>query len=195
MSDAEFACALSHINVYRKIVVDRIPYTLVLEDDVIPQPALSDFLNGQYYQDAGFTQLDIRKRPYVQRSGTRTLFDNYRSYLHAPHLPCRGAGGYVLSYEVAQYLVMNAVPVRQVADWPDCLQNLIAQQRCRVIYPTLVRHPRRGEAGWTSLIDTGGRKSKKESRRFFGVYIPPFRKVVRSYKRSWRKIIYTRASQ
>ena len=44
LTDAEFACALSHISVYRRIVSEGIDHALVLEDDVIPQPDLVRYL-------------------------------------------------------------------------------------------------------------------------------------------------------
>ena len=36
LSDAEFACALSHISVYQRIVLENIAYALILEDDAVP---------------------------------------------------------------------------------------------------------------------------------------------------------------
>ncbi|MCY4300781.1 MAG: glycosyltransferase family 25 protein [Aestuariivita sp.] len=74
MSDAEFACALSHINIYRKIIADAIPYTLILEDDVTVDPSLIDFLSGKHYQDADLTQIySSPKGCYVRRGGVNSF--------------------------------------------------------------------------------------------------------------------------
>ncbi len=35
MADPEFGCALSHLFVYKKIIDEKIDYTIVLEDDAI----------------------------------------------------------------------------------------------------------------------------------------------------------------
>jgi len=193
MSSTEFACALTHINIYRKIIADMIPYAVILEDDVTVSSSLINFLAGKHYQDADLTQIYSPDHQfYVSRRGAKRLPDGYTSYLRTPHLRCPGTCGYVISYEAAKHLVENAVPVCQHADWPDCLQSLIAKRRCRVIYPTLVRHPKPEDKGWTSVIHPSGRKSNKESRRFLGVYIPPFRKMIRSYRRAPLKLIYKR---
>ena len=49
LSDTEYACALSHITLYRRIVADRIPYALIFEDDALPLPSLLDFLAGKHW--------------------------------------------------------------------------------------------------------------------------------------------------
>ncbi len=85
LTDAEFACALSHIDVYRRIVSENIDHALVLEDDVIPQPDLVRYLAGRHYEDASLTQLgQSSPKIYVRRSGAKHLFDGYRSHLRAP---------------------------------------------------------------------------------------------------------------
>ena len=57
LSDAEYACALSHIQIYRRIVRDNIDWALVLEDDAIPTPDLTTYIGGGYFLDAVLTQL------------------------------------------------------------------------------------------------------------------------------------------
>ena len=83
LSNAEFACALSHINVYRKIIADTIPYALILEDDITARPSLIDFLEDKHYQDADLTQLySTHNRFYVRRGGLR-------NYQVDTHLICK----------------------------------------------------------------------------------------------------------
>ena len=74
LSDTEFACALSHINTYRRIVAEDIPYALVLEDDASPLPTILDFLNGEHYRDVDLTQLDLRYPTFVQKGGSNISF-------------------------------------------------------------------------------------------------------------------------
>jgi len=187
MSDVEFACALSHINVYHKITAENIPYALVLEDDAIPQPALANFLKGPYYQDADVTQLDIRRCPYVRWGGAKKLFDNYTSYLRAPRIEKAGAAGYVVSNKAAQHFIQNAVPVCREADWPDCAEEIIAERQWRIIHPLLVRHPRQYTG--QSILDSHGRQGRKD-RKFFDAFHR--RKLRKTYGSLPRKVFYRR---
>ncbi len=189
LTDAEFACALSHIDVYRRIVSRNIDHALVLEDDAIPQPDLVPYLAGKHYEGASLTQLGQSKRKiYVGRSGARTIFDDYRSYPQAYGVSIRGAYGYVISYHAASHFIENALPVTCAADWPDCVDTLIASRQFRLAHPFLVLHEDHG----TSLIDREGRKWIKERRRFLGVYVPPFRKTVDAWKRAPMKLLCKR---
>ena len=180
-SDAEFACALSHINTYRRIVAEDIPYALVLEDDASPLPTILDFLNGEHYRDADLTQLDLRYPTFVRKGGVKHLFANHSSYLRAPFMSAYGTCAYVISKHGASFLANNAFPVSQVADWPDCIEKLIANRQFRCVHPLLVKHDfvcsligQAGQTGW---------KSHKENHRFLGIYIPPFQRQIRSLQK------------
>ena len=183
LSDAEFACSLSHIKVYRMIVAQKIRYALMLADDHEPLPQLIEYLSGKYYEDAELTQLRYSKA-YVRRGGAKPLFGNYRSYLRAPKMNITGSCACVVSYNAAKHFIDNALPISKEADWPDCIETLVAQRKCRVVSPSLIMHE---EGNKGSLIDKGGRASNKESRRFLGVYVPPLKKMAHAYKRTWRK--------
>ncbi len=184
-TDAEFACALSHIEIYRRIVSRNIDYALVLEDDAVPQPDLVRYLAGKHYHGASLTQLTHYDRIYVRRSGARSVFDNYRSYLRAPMMKVTGAFGYVISHRAAKHFVENALPIACAADWPDCIETLIADRECRVVSPSLVRHE------GASILDAAGR-TNREKRRFIGLYIPPFRNMANSLKRTPLKLFCKR---
>ncbi|MCY4051910.1 MAG: hypothetical protein OXF60_10530 [Gammaproteobacteria bacterium] len=91
-----------------------------------------------------------------------------------------GACAYVISKRGAAFLASNAVPIRQPADWPDCIEKLIANCQFRCVHPLLVRHD---PDSAHSLIGKLGRNTNKENRRFLGVYIPPFRRQLRSLRK------------
>ena len=190
LTDAEFACALSHINVYRRIVSENLAYALILEDDAIPFPNLVQFLTHHHYRDADLTQLHC-SRPYVRRRGAKRVLGAYTSYLRLPRLNVLYAVAYTISYRAALHFVRYAVPVRKPADWPPCIDDLSANGQCRVIYPPLVGH---GSAGKIqSVIQSSGRKNVKERRqRVWGVYIPPFREMVESWGRAPYKLLSKR---
>ena len=138
LTDAEFACALSHISVYRRIVSEGIDHALVLEDDVIPQPDLVGYLAEKRYGGASLTQIgQSSPKIYVRRSGAKHLFDGYMSHLRAPLMKVAGATGYVISNRAARHFTDNALPVTKEADWPDCVEALIARRECRVVSPPL----------------------------------------------------------
>ena len=134
LSDAEFACALSHLNIYRRIVSDNIAYALILEDDAIPSSQLVTFLVDHHYRNAELMQL-CTSRAYIRRGGTKPLMKRYTSYLCPPHLKTVGAVAYTVSYWGALHFVTHAVPVTTVADWPLCIETLLAKQQVRVVYP------------------------------------------------------------
>ena len=186
ISDVEFACALSHASIYRKIVAEQISFALVLEDDAVPLPSLYEFLNGGYYLGADLVQIySENRRIRVQRKNQIKLFDNHVSYLRARQLPCPGAVGYIISQRGALHFIQAATPINNCADWPDCVEDLVAEQKCRLIYPSLVLHK---DNGRDSLLGQYGRISNKEQRRVFGVYLPPFRRIYKSILRAPTKL-------
>ena len=177
LSDAEFACALSHINVYRHIVSENIAYALILEDDATPFSKLVEFLVGGYYREADLIQL-YSTRAWVRRRGAKQLLNTHTSYLRTPRLNVACAVAYTISNQAAFHLATHAVPVNKEADWPWCLEDLIAKRQCRVIAPPLVGQA--SDDGGTSLIHTHGRKKREDRRRIFGIAIPPFRRIMES---------------
>lgn len=189
LSDAEFACALSHVNVYRRIVSDNLAYALVLEDDAIPSHHLCEFLAGHYYREADLIQLYCA-RPYVRWSGTHKVFGPYTSYLRTPRLQAAGCVAYTISYTAALHFLTHAVPVMKEADWPLCIEAIIAKRQSRVISPSLVEHPA-GEEN-DSILHRYGRQENRDNRRVFGMYIPPFRRMVKSWGRAPYKLLAKR---
>ena len=184
MTDAEFACALSHVKVCRKIVQDNIDYALVLEDDAIPTNDLPIYLCNRNFEHADLVQLDYR-RTHVRRTGGRPLFGPYRAWLRVK-TRSTGAAGYVISHRGAELIATHDMPVHQTADWPDCVDKLVKEKRVEVVSPRLVHHPRDGDS---STILTPARAAIKESRYFLGIHIPPLRYVLRSWARlPWRLI-------
>ncbi len=189
LTNAEFACALSHIGVYERVVASDIPCALILEDDAVPGPPLLEFLAARHWQDADLIQLYHSPSSYVQRRGTKTLFQDYVSYLNAPHMRNPGAVGYTISYQGAKHIVANAVPVCSEADWPDCVvRDLAAKNAFRCVHPPLVGH----QSDFESIIGTHGRGHNKERHRVLGVYAPPLRKMLRSWRCAPYKMIHKR---
>lgn len=182
MTDAEFACALSHVKVCRRIVQNNIPWALVFEDDAIPMADLLIYLRDRHYEHTDLVQI-YHQRTYVRRTGARSLFGPYRAWLRTKYRS-PGASAYVISLRGARLIATRAVPIRQVADWPDCVDELIDQMRAEVVSPRLANHTTEG-----SILSVHGRKANKEKRRFLGMYLPPFRLILRSWARTPLKLI------
>lgn len=178
LSDAEFACALSHMNIYRRIVAENIAYAVVLEDDADPRQALVRYLEDELYWEADLTLLYSGAK-HVSKFGSQDLFEGYSSYQLLPHIKTPFAIAYVVSNHAARVFLKHGMPVRSSADWPNGLNLMIKQKRCRVVHPFLVRNPMLDQ-NYQTTIQTEGHK-KPNKRRFLGIYVPPARIVVESY--------------
>ena len=187
MSDVEFACALSHVKCYNRIVADNVRHALILEDDVILDPDLGQFLAGKHYTDAAVTQLYIR-RPYVRRGGgAKPRFAGYVSYIRAPRIERAGAAAYVMSLDAARHFAEHVTPISRAADWPACAEDLIARRDWRIVHPPLVAHPpQEGQ----SLINACGRLEAEKDGKFLEGYHR--RKLLKTYGSLLRKILYRR---
>lgn len=113
MSDAEYACALSHMTVYEKILSERLEGAIVLEDDANPSPLFLDFYRNQGYLKADFVQLDHR-RARVWKSRSRSLTAGVTGYRLAYNAQL--ATGYSISSRGAAYMVSKGCPI---SGYPD----------------------------------------------------------------------------
>ena len=157
LSDPEIGCALSHAMIYRKIVREQLPYALVLEDDAIPTPRLSEFVQGGHYRNIPLIQL-YHQAAYVRRLGRRQLPGGVQ--LARLATSCSGSVAYSLSLAAAKALADATRPVRSKADWPLDLRDLGAA----ITRPVLVEHPLNRDG---SVIHRGRSKSQRSLRRLF----------------------------
>lgn len=151
MSDTEYACALSHQEVYARILREELPGAVVMEDDAKPLPGFQEFLKRQAYVAADLIQLDY--------SNTRVWRGSKRHI--APGLDIRRLAfnsdrttGYTVSRRGAEYLRRNGLPLCSTADWPCDIVRIGAQ----VSVPRLVDHPPDED----SYIETGRREEKRQ---------------------------------
>lgn len=134
MIDTEFACALSHILCYERIVDSGLPGAIVLEDDAEIGAAFLEFFKLRGYERSAFVQFDYNA-PVVW---SRWLgLDRRVGDIQLQRLVCNAplATGYSLSSRAARYLLERAKPVRLPADWPCDVTPLGAM----VTVPRLVR--------------------------------------------------------
>lgn len=102
------SCALKHLLIWKKIVEEKIPYTLVMEDDAIMDVSFNKVFNRSV--------LEARERADIDHSNLYISFENTGlEYLPAGKKrkgqllykaeKTRGGGAYLLSYEAARIMV------------------------------------------------------------------------------------------
>ena len=151
--DAEYACALSHMGIYAKMVQEGIQWALVMEDDARVTPDLVEYIEGRYFESADLTQVGF-VTTLGRRLGVIEVFGQYRSYLRTK-TKSYGAYGYIISIEAAKHFLKHEQPVYMFADWPPSIHKLIRRKRVRVVHPQLITH-----AGQHSVIGKEGGRDK-----------------------------------
>jgi glycosyl transferase family 25 len=146
MSDAEYACALSHQRIYALIEARGLEGAVVLEDDAIPRPGFSEFLAAGAERAADLTLFDY--------DGARVLRGSRRRPLPGIETWELATGttlstGYAVSRRGAAYLRRAGMPLRAPADWPCDITRIAA----RVVHPRLIGHPPAGAT--LSTIEAG----------------------------------------
>jgi glycosyl transferase, family 25 len=134
VTDAEWACALSHRAIYQRIVDEDLPGAVILEDDARIGPRLARFIQGQGYLAAEIVLLDHHLlKPALARPkpvpGPALL-------LHLRKNPCLTTG-YSISRRAAEMVLGQTSPLRGLADWPCDITRLGAM----AAMPRLVGHP------------------------------------------------------
>jgi glycosyl transferase family 25 len=133
ISDAEFACALSHHFIYRQILEEGLPGAIVLEDDAILTDAFSTFYAKKGYLAADFIQMDHSKSRVYRWGGQKKAGVSLMQLVENTVF----ATGYSVSSTMAQYFVEHSTPIGGVADWPCDLTPMGPL----VTVPSIVKHP------------------------------------------------------
>lgn len=134
LTDAEFACALSHQAIYERVIEEDLPGAIVLEDDAILTDEFADFVRAKGYLLAPFIQLDHRNARYWPWA-KKIPFQKVKLLEVAQNASLTTA--YTLNKEVAQYIVSKSQPLVSHADWPCDMMPI-----CPVVaLPRLVTQP------------------------------------------------------
>ena len=113
---AEIGCAMSHIHVYRKIIEQKLPYALILEDDVLIPENFADAVgayNAVIQADRpeilllSPAEADWRQPDQIRKSGICRAVPFSKGYL---------ASSYIVTHLAAQSLLHELYPVSIVAD-------------------------------------------------------------------------------
>lgn len=181
MTDAEYACAISHLRVWQRILELDLPGAVVLEDDAILDYPFADFLTAQGYYAAPLILLDHEKartwnwtRPVRTPQGTKLV----RIVANADRTT-----GYTISYQGAAYLVAHSLPLQHPADWPCDITPL----KPLAVLPRLVERP---EDETNSAIEASRRLEFSMPRRRVKTRRE---KILRKFRSSWwRKKFFRR---
>lgn len=132
MVDAEFACALSHRQIYQTVLDEGLSGAVVLEDDAILTPDFAVFLQAGHHRVARIALLDYRfGRALLWQKRALGRWCAYRAAQRATL-----TSGYSISRHGAEDLLAAATPVSFVADWPIDLYEFGAE----LIVPRVVLH-------------------------------------------------------
>lgn len=142
LSSGAIGCALSHLNIYQKIVEEGLKWTLILEDDVILAADFKTHLDGiiknlttedvvmLYYQSWEPLKLSNQKKILYWKEHGLYFPTDIRQVITT--------GAYLISHDAAKRLKENILPIRVSADswgWFHA-KGCIKQMRC--VYPRIV---------------------------------------------------------
>ncbi|QGP56123.1 Glycosyltransferase family 25 (LPS biosynthesis protein) [Piscirickettsia salmonis] len=133
---AEVACALSHINLYKKIVDEKISGAVILEDDIKVADNFKDIIQ-QTHLNTNATQsvvIQMNYHKYYLPLLKKEIFQEYNAYPIKP-IWSRAATtcGYYITYKAAKDLLSYYDKVWHVIDhWNHLVDRKIIQLSCIV---------------------------------------------------------------
>jgi len=137
LTDGEYACALSHAFLYKKIISEEIAHSLILEDDVLTTIDLKMMIDACVLENSKF---DLVMLCYLQawrkKCSYKSFFNEYKSFkiLNAPFR----AAAYYINNKAAKNLFRTAIPISAAADWPAGSFDAISTS---CVEPQVVSHP------------------------------------------------------
>ncbi|WP_372922895.1 glycosyltransferase family 25 protein [Roseovarius sp.] len=173
MTDAEYACALSHLGVWQRILDRDLPGAVILEDDARLDRPFAEFLKAQGYDAAPLVLLDHEKAlawNWTKPVRTRQGVELWRIVGNADRTT-----GYTISAQGAVFLVGNSLPLQRPADWPCDITPL----KPLAVLPRLVDRP---EDETESTIEASRRATFLAKRDRVKT---PRNRVIRKFRRSW----------
>lgn len=131
LSDAEYACALSHLAAQAEIGKRGLPGAVILEDDALIGEPFRRFIEAGAWRCAAMVLLD-HGNTLVTRHPPRPIIEGVVGYRIA--VPPYRSTGYALSARAAGTIRRRSLPLRYHADW-TCN---IARLQCLAAMPRLV---------------------------------------------------------
>jgi glycosyl transferase family 25 len=150
MTDAEYACALSHLAIYQTVLDRESPGAIVLEDDAVLDRRFPIFYREGAYSGADLVLFD-HSYSRVWRLSTRRMTAEVSAarFSLCPSL----ATGYSISARGCCFMLQNSFPLSRTADWPCDITQIGAL----ATIPRLVDHPPDEQPG--SSLETARKAS------------------------------------
>ncbi len=157
MLDSEFACALSHLQVYETIVQSGLDRALIFEDDALIQDDFANCLPALKTVDADLVTL-MHAATYVRKTKPVGLPSGHRLHrlTQSPFYAC----AYLLSRRGAEYIQRHALPIARPADWPCDITRIESY----AMDPQPVHHPAEPEK--SNIGEAGRRDFRGRAARF-----------------------------
>lgn len=134
MADAEFACALSHNEIYQAIVKRKIAAAIVLEDDACVGERFQAMISVLTLPPCELLLLDHKKGRVARRDVLKISLD-LKAYRVV--LPPELTTGYYLTHAAAMKMIKGTGKISGVADWPFDIASL----DCRAVMPRVIVPP------------------------------------------------------
>jgi glycosyl transferase family 25 len=134
-------CALSHLNIYRKMISEHIPYAVVLEDDmVLPQEFgghLKDIVGKLHADEVIMLYYQSWQPLELCQPGAEKYRETHGLYYPKDISQPITTGAYIITLNAAKRLAAGIIPIKRSADsWGDFHRaNLLKSMRC--VYPRL----------------------------------------------------------
>lgn len=119
---AQIGCSLSHINVYRKIIEEKIPYALILEDDVILPSDLKQLLQDIERIISLNKAEVILLSPAEGKNNKKNARVVNQNVSIIPYKNGFFTSSYIVTQKAAQALLKDLFPINDVA---DCWKRLV----------------------------------------------------------------------
>jgi len=142
LSPGAIGCALSHLNIYRTIVKEQYPWTLILEDDVILADNFKEHLKRIITQPSSEEVIMLYFQSWkplkLNRHNSINYFEDSGIYRPLDIAQLTTTGAYLISLKAADRMVKNVLPIRVSADsWGWYFeQGVLKDIRC--VFPRIV---------------------------------------------------------
>lgn len=157
LGDPEFACALSHREIYRTMIENGWEGAIVFEDDAVLTDDFAEFVNERLYEKADMIMMD---HSHARVWGPEiVLSENIRA--RKLSLPSARATGYSVSARAARYLLDAGTPMSDIPDWPGDVTDVGAI----ACVPTIIKH--QDPITGPSHLRRDRHKPKRDPLRFF----------------------------
>jgi hypothetical protein len=130
MLPGELGCVLSHYLCYLRIIEDRVPWSLILEDNAVISEVdfllIVSYFNSLESIHSKYPILLLFPQEFARRGFPSRLVAERKLRLKRSIVIPRIAKGYIVNFALAELAASNTFPIRDVADWPQWIH------RCRV---------------------------------------------------------------